>query len=166
MCFTSTQPPNFLVFVVISFLVTFQPITYMHSSFAICITRPAHLPGLRHSDYSWWRVQVPKLFVMQLPLSTAWRGHGSRMEDTTSRYWRYLWEYRIRSRNRQVRDGPPAWWLGAGLTIRHIKISLLPNVTTFHKVDVNLYHGSIIEAQLHDVRGTGRELLHFNLGTK
>jgi hypothetical protein len=32
-----------LVFLVVSFLLAFPPISYMHSSFPICATCPAHL---------------------------------------------------------------------------------------------------------------------------
>jgi hypothetical protein len=52
---------------VVSFLLAFPPIAYMHySSPNSCyISCPSHPPLLDHSNYTWRRVQVVKLLIMQ-----------------------------------------------------------------------------------------------------
>jgi hypothetical protein len=54
-----------LVFPVVSFILALPPITYMHSSSPIRATCPAHLILRDHSNYTWRRVQVMKLLIMQ-----------------------------------------------------------------------------------------------------
>jgi hypothetical protein len=52
-----------LVFLVVSFLLAFQPISYMHSSSIHSCYMPcnSHPPWFHHSNYTWKRVQVMKL---------------------------------------------------------------------------------------------------------
>jgi hypothetical protein len=54
------------VFVVVSFLLAFPSISYMHSySLHSCyMPYPSHPPWLEHSNYIWQRVQVMKLLIM------------------------------------------------------------------------------------------------------
>jgi hypothetical protein len=53
---------------VASFLLAFPPISHMHpcfpphSSYMPC---PSHPPWLHHSNYTWRRVQVMKLLIIQ-----------------------------------------------------------------------------------------------------
>jgi hypothetical protein len=55
-----------LVFLVVSFLLAFQPISYIHSSSPTFVLRalPISSPWLHHSNYTWQRVQVMKLGIM------------------------------------------------------------------------------------------------------
>jgi hypothetical protein len=59
--------PYILVFLVASFLLAFPPISYMHSSspHSCYMHRPAHPAWLGHSNYTWQRVQIMKLLIMQ-----------------------------------------------------------------------------------------------------
>jgi hypothetical protein len=60
-------PPTYVsVFLVICFLLAFPPITDIISSHSCHMPCPSHPPWLHHSKYTWRRVQVMKLFVMQL----------------------------------------------------------------------------------------------------
>jgi hypothetical protein len=56
-----------LVFLVLSFFLTFLPISIMHSSSPHSCYMPcqSHTPWLDHSNYTWWRVQVMNLLTMQ-----------------------------------------------------------------------------------------------------
>jgi hypothetical protein len=56
-----------LVFPVISFLLAFPPISYMHSSspHSCYMPCPSQPPWLDLSNYTWRRVQVMKLLIMQ-----------------------------------------------------------------------------------------------------
>jgi hypothetical protein len=49
------------------FLLAFQPIPFMHSSSppSCYMPSPSHPPWLDHSNYTWRRVQVMKLLIMQ-----------------------------------------------------------------------------------------------------
>jgi hypothetical protein len=55
------------VFLVVSFRLAFPPITYMHCSSpdSCYISFPFHTTRLEHSSYTWRRVQIAKLLVMQ-----------------------------------------------------------------------------------------------------
>jgi hypothetical protein len=55
-----------LVFLVVSFLLTFPAISYIHSSSPPFVLHacPPHPPRLDHSNYTWRRVQVMKLFFI------------------------------------------------------------------------------------------------------
>jgi hypothetical protein len=60
-------PPTYvLVFLVVSFPPAFPPIIYtrssLHSSY---MPLPSHPPRLDYSNYTWRRVQITKLLVMQ-----------------------------------------------------------------------------------------------------
>jgi hypothetical protein len=67
------QEPYVLVFLVVSFLLAFPPISYMHSlspPFVLHSLRISSSFWLDHSNYGLWGVQVMKLLVMQfLPIS-------------------------------------------------------------------------------------------------
>jgi hypothetical protein len=56
-----------LAFLVVSFLLASPPISYMHSSSPHSCYMPcsSHPPWLDHSNYTWRRVQVMKLLIMQ-----------------------------------------------------------------------------------------------------
>jgi hypothetical protein len=55
-----------LVFLLVSFLLAFPPISYMHSSSPQFVLHALPISsGLEHSNYTWWRVQVVKLLIMQ-----------------------------------------------------------------------------------------------------
>jgi hypothetical protein len=61
-------PPTFvLVFLVVSFLLVFPPITYTRSSSPpfVLLARPSHPPRLDYSNYTWRRVQITKILVMK-----------------------------------------------------------------------------------------------------
>jgi hypothetical protein len=60
-------PTYVLVFVVVSFLLAFSPIPYIYSSspHSYYTPSPSHPPWLDHSNYTWGRVQVIKLLIMQ-----------------------------------------------------------------------------------------------------
>jgi hypothetical protein len=57
-----------LIFLVVSFLLAFPPISYMHSSspHSCYISRLSHPTLLHHSNYTWRRVHVMNLLIMQL----------------------------------------------------------------------------------------------------
>jgi hypothetical protein len=60
-------PPTYaLVFLVVSFLLAFPPISYMHSSspHSCYLPCPSHPCWRDHSNYTWRRVQVMKLLIM------------------------------------------------------------------------------------------------------
>jgi hypothetical protein len=59
--------PYVFVFLVVSFLLAFPPISYVHSSspHSCYMLFQSHPPWLDHSNYTWRRVQVMKLLVMQ-----------------------------------------------------------------------------------------------------
>jgi hypothetical protein len=60
-------PPTYvLIFIVVSFLLAFQPKSYMHSSYPHSCYMPCqyHLL-LDHFNYTWRRVHVMKLLIMQ-----------------------------------------------------------------------------------------------------
>jgi hypothetical protein len=61
------HPPMSLVFLVVSFPLVFPPIIYMRSSYPRpCYMHcPSHPPRLDHSNYTWGRVLVTNLLVMQ-----------------------------------------------------------------------------------------------------
>jgi hypothetical protein len=48
-------------------------------------------------------------------VTTAWRVLRLRMEETASRYGRYLRTHLLNSRGQPTRGGPTAWGLGVGL---------------------------------------------------
>jgi hypothetical protein len=52
-----------LVFLLLPFLLAFPLMSYIYSWYMPC---PSHPPWLDHSNYTWWRVQVMKLLIMQL----------------------------------------------------------------------------------------------------
>jgi hypothetical protein len=54
-------------------------------------------------------------------VTTAWRVLGLRTEWTASSIGGYLQIYRIKSRGKTTRGGPPAWGWGVGLTNPHRK---------------------------------------------
>jgi hypothetical protein len=56
-----------LIFLVVSFLMAFPPISYTHSSSSpfMLHARSSHPTWLDHSNYSWRRVHVMKLLIMQ-----------------------------------------------------------------------------------------------------
>jgi hypothetical protein len=56
-----------LVSLLVSFLLAFTPISYMHSSSLpfVLLPCPSHPLCLGHSNYTWWWVQVMKLLTMQ-----------------------------------------------------------------------------------------------------
>jgi hypothetical protein len=56
-----------LVFLVVSFSVAFPQITYMHSSSApsFHMPSPSHTPSLDQSNYTWRKLQITKLLVVQ-----------------------------------------------------------------------------------------------------
>jgi hypothetical protein len=56
-----------LVFLVVSYLLAFQSISYMHSSspHSCYNTCPSCLTSVDHSNYTWRRVEVMKLLIMQ-----------------------------------------------------------------------------------------------------
>jgi hypothetical protein len=56
-----------LVFLVVTFPLAFPPIIYKRSSspHTCYMTRPSHPPRLDYSNYTWRRVQITKLLVMQ-----------------------------------------------------------------------------------------------------
>jgi hypothetical protein len=58
-----------LVFRVVSFLLAFPPICYMHSAstHSCYMPCPSHPPSLDHSNYTWRRVQVMKLLKATFP---------------------------------------------------------------------------------------------------
>jgi hypothetical protein len=66
-CLSKIHPNIFLVFLVVSFPLAFPPITYTCSSSPsiVLMTRPSHPPRLDYSNYTWQRVQITKLLVMQ-----------------------------------------------------------------------------------------------------
>jgi hypothetical protein len=57
-----------LFFLLVSFLLAFPPKSYIHSIYlhACYMLCPSHLPWLEHSNYTWRRLQVMKLIIMQL----------------------------------------------------------------------------------------------------
>jgi hypothetical protein len=59
--------PTYILFFL---AVAFPPITYMHASspHSCYMPRPSHLPRLHYSNYTWRRVQIMKLFIMQYSL--------------------------------------------------------------------------------------------------
>jgi hypothetical protein len=75
-CLSKIHPtvihPHVLVFLVVSFLLDFPPITNMHfSSTHSCYTPcPSHPPSLNHSNYTWQRVQVYGVKIRTHDLST------------------------------------------------------------------------------------------------
>jgi hypothetical protein len=52
---------------VVSFLLVFPPIIYTRSSYphSCYMARPSHPPRLSYSNYTWRKVQITKLLVMQ-----------------------------------------------------------------------------------------------------
>jgi hypothetical protein len=61
-------PPTYvLVFIVASFPLAFPPTTYTHFSSPPFVLHapPPHPPRLHYSNYTWRRVQIMKLFIMQ-----------------------------------------------------------------------------------------------------
>jgi hypothetical protein len=65
--FNIVHPPTFF-FLVVSFLLAFPPIFYMHSSspYSCYMPCPSNPPWLDHSNYIWWRVQVMKFLIMYI----------------------------------------------------------------------------------------------------
>jgi hypothetical protein len=61
------SPTYVLVFPVVSFLLAFPPISYMHSSspHSCCLPCQSHPSWYNHSNYTWRRLQVTKLLIMQ-----------------------------------------------------------------------------------------------------
>jgi hypothetical protein len=59
-----------MVFLVGSYPLAFPPITYTHSSspHSCYMPRPSYPPRLDYSNYSWRRIQITKLLVMQFSL--------------------------------------------------------------------------------------------------
>jgi hypothetical protein len=56
------------LFLVVSFLLAFPPVPYMHYSPHSCyITCLSHPPSFDHSNYTWRRVQPMKPLIMQFP---------------------------------------------------------------------------------------------------
>jgi hypothetical protein len=52
-----------LVIPVVCFLLAFPPISYIpHSCYMLC---PSHRPWRDHSNYTWRRVQVMKVLIIQ-----------------------------------------------------------------------------------------------------
>jgi hypothetical protein len=60
-----------MVFLIVSFLLAFPQISYMHppsySCYMVCQSYP---PWLDHSNYTWRRVQLMKLLIMQFSLTS------------------------------------------------------------------------------------------------
>jgi hypothetical protein len=56
-----------IIHLVVSFLLAFPPISYMHSSgpHSSYMSCPSPPPGLDHSNYTWRRAQVTKFLIMQ-----------------------------------------------------------------------------------------------------
>jgi hypothetical protein len=58
--------PTVMVFLVVSFVLAFPQMSYMHSfSHSYYMPCPSHPSWLGHSNYVWRRVQVTKLLIMQ-----------------------------------------------------------------------------------------------------
>jgi hypothetical protein len=75
-CFFKIQfniilPPTFSILLVISFLLDFPQKSYMYfsSRYAYFMPCPSHPPWLDHSNYTWRRVKVMKLLIMQFFLT-------------------------------------------------------------------------------------------------
>jgi hypothetical protein len=61
----SIWPPTYiLVFLVVSYLLAFPPVSYMHSSFPPLVLHALPIHSFDHSIYIWRRVQIMKLFIM------------------------------------------------------------------------------------------------------
>jgi hypothetical protein len=58
---------------------------------------------------------VPGLFHGTVAVATAWSFLGLRLEETASKCGGWLRIYRISSRRKPTRGGPPAWILRGGL---------------------------------------------------
>jgi len=90
--------------------------------------------------------------VTWVPVTTAWRVLGLRMEETAYRYGRYMWTYWISSRGQPTSGGPPARDLRTKTPYRKKK-SLLRNVTQGigrALVNTNETSGSIIGGEFLD----------------
>jgi hypothetical protein len=83
------------LFLVLSVLLVLPPTFIPHSCY---MTYPSHPPWLDHSNYTWRRLQVMKLLIMQFSRTsrhptlggslviTAWHVLRLRIEETASRY--------------------------------------------------------------------------------
>jgi hypothetical protein len=63
-----------LVFIVVSYLLAFPPMSYMHSSSHSChMPCPFHPPWLHHSNYTWRRVfsNLPSLHLSLVQIFTS-----------------------------------------------------------------------------------------------
>jgi hypothetical protein len=87
------SPTYVLVFLVVSFLLTFPPVYYPHSSSHSCyMPCPPHPPWLDHSNFTWPSVPAMKLLIMQfsptsrhfIPLRSKYSSHHPVLKHTQS----------------------------------------------------------------------------------